>query len=195
MFYYSFTFTLPVKQHQMLFLLWNLVKQRKLALKNCIIYRIIVLSYHTIYPKNIAQFLIFYHTLSDGLLNWKFPWKSCSTTHPPFLLSNPKILKDFLKTFPTKMKPKCPAKEKKGGNKIEKRGEERKWKVKVQSAESLLYPKTISKFCFLCMSEIHKLIFCIWIRRLQGERPVNGFIVSFSSLLFYSMTVTRKLLD
>ena len=47
-------------------------------------------------------------------------------THLPFLLSNPKILKDFLKMFPTKMKPKCPAKEKKGGNKREKRGEERK---------------------------------------------------------------------
>ena len=26
-----------------------------------------VLSYRTIYPKNIAQFLIFYRTLSDGL--------------------------------------------------------------------------------------------------------------------------------
>ena len=28
----------------------------------------------------------------------------------------------------------------------------------------------------------HKLIFCIWIRRLQSVRPVNGFMVSFSSL-------------
>ena len=27
----------------------------------------IVLSYHTIYPENITLFLIFYHTLSDGL--------------------------------------------------------------------------------------------------------------------------------
>ena len=45
---------------------------------------------------------------------WKFPWKSCSTTHLPFLSSNPKILKAFLKTFPTKVKPtKCPAREKK----------------------------------------------------------------------------------
>ena len=26
-----------------------------------------VLSYRTIYPQNIAQFLIFYRTLSDGL--------------------------------------------------------------------------------------------------------------------------------
>ena len=32
----------------------------------------------------------------------------------PFLSSNPKILKAFLKAFPTKMKPtKCPAREKK----------------------------------------------------------------------------------
>ena len=30
-------------------------------------YRIIVLSYRTIHPENIAQFRIFYHTLSDGL--------------------------------------------------------------------------------------------------------------------------------
>ena len=47
-------------------------------------------------------------------LTWKFPWKSCSTTHLPFLSSNLKILKAFLKTFPTKMKhTKCPAREKK----------------------------------------------------------------------------------
>ena len=36
--------------------------------KNRIIYHVIVLSYCTIYPENIAQFLIFYHTLSDGLV-------------------------------------------------------------------------------------------------------------------------------
>ena len=94
--------------------------------------------------------------------------------YPP----NTKILKDFLKTFPTKMKPKCPAKEEKGGNKREKRGEERKQKVKVKTVESLSHPKTILEFCFLRMPEIRKLIFCIWIRRPQGERPV-GFIASF----------------
>ena len=74
MFYYSFTFTLPVKQHYMVFLLWNLVKQCKLAPKNRIIYRIIVLSYRTIYLENIAQFLIFYFTLSDGLVIIPFLW-------------------------------------------------------------------------------------------------------------------------
>ena len=35
-------------------------------------------------------------------LTWKFPWKSCSTAHLPFLPSNPKILKPSLKTFPLK---------------------------------------------------------------------------------------------
>ena len=55
---------------------------------------------------------------------WKFPWKFCSTTNLPFLSANPKILKAFLKTFPTKMKPtKCPAREKKNdGGKVEKEG-------------------------------------------------------------------------
>ena len=35
----------------------------------------------------------------------KLPKKIFSTTPLPFLSSNPKILKPFLKTFPTKMKP------------------------------------------------------------------------------------------
>ena len=37
-------------------------------------------------------------------LTWNFPWKSCFTTHLPFLSSNPKIRKAFLKTFRNKMK-------------------------------------------------------------------------------------------
>ena len=59
-------------------------------------------------------------------LTLKFPRESCSTTHLPFLSSNPKILnmlKAFLKTFRTKMKPsKCPAREKKWGKKRKKGG-------------------------------------------------------------------------
>ena len=67
---------------------------------------------------------------------WKSPWKSCSITHLSFLSPNPKILKAFLKTLPTKMKPtKCTARE--------KRREERKRKVKVKTAVSLLNPKTV----------------------------------------------------
>ena len=48
-------------------------------------------------------------------LTWKSLWKFCSNfAHLPFLSPNLKILKAFLKTLPTKMKPtKCPAREKK----------------------------------------------------------------------------------
>ena len=83
---------------------------------------------------------------NDVTLTWKSPWKSCSNAHLPFLSPNPKILKAFLKTLPTKMKPatKCPAREKKRGKKSEKRGEERKQKVKVKTAVSLLNP---TAFC------------------------------------------------
>ena len=63
-------------------------------------------------------------------LTRKFPQKSCFTTHLPFLSPNPKILKAFPKTFPTKMKlTKCPAKAKNEARKAEeeeRRGEKRK---------------------------------------------------------------------
>ena len=42
--------------------------------------------------------------------------------------------------------------------------------------------KTVLKLCFLRMPELHKLKFCIWIKMLQSVRPLNGFMVSFSSL-------------
>ena len=87
-------------------------------------------------------------------LTQKFLWKPCFTTLLPFLSSNPKIVKAFPKTLPTKMKPsKCPAREKKKGKKSERRGKERKWKEKVKTALSLLNSKTISKFFFLWMPE------------------------------------------
>ena len=99
-------------------------------------------------------------------LTWKSPWKSCSIAHLPFLSPNPKILKAFLKTLPTKMKPtKCSAR----GKKM------RQEKRKKKGGEK-------AKFCFLRMPELHKLIFCIWIRRPRSVRPVNRFVVSFSSL-------------
>ena len=50
----------------------------------------------------------------------------------------------------------------------------------------------ISKFCFLCMPELHKLIFCNWIRRLRSVRPANAFMVI---LALNSTTVTRKPLN
>ena len=75
-------------------------------------------------------------------LTRKFPWKSCFTTHLLFFSSNPKILKAFPKTFPTKMKPtKCPARGKKSGKKNERRGEKKKRKEKVKTAVRLLNPK------------------------------------------------------
>ena len=63
----------------------------------------------------------------------------------PLNSSNPKILKAFLKTFPSKMKPtKCPTKEKKMR---QKRREERKQRVKIETAVSFLNLKT-RKFAF-----------------------------------------------
>ena len=100
----------------------------------------------------------------------------------------------FLKTFPTKMKPsKCPAREKKWGKKSQKGGEERKRKVKVKSAVSLFNPKPVSKFYFLRMPELRKLLVCIWIKRLRSVQPVNGFVVSFSSLQQNSDQKTTRL--
>ena len=110
-------------------------------------------------------------------LTWKLPWKSCSTIHLPFLSPHPNILKAFLKTFPTKMKPtQCPAQEKKmRQEKWKKRGGE-KAESKSQDCLSLLNPKTTSKCCFFRMPELHKLIFCIWIRWQQRVWPLNGFV-------------------
>ena len=76
-------------------------------------------------------------------LTWKFQWKSCSISHLPFLSSNPKSLKAFLKTFAIKIKPpKCPpreknneARKKKKGGRIERK-RKRKRKVKVKTAVS-----------------------------------------------------------
>jgi len=59
------------------------------------------------------------------------------------------------------MKPtNYPAKGKDRGKKIKKSGEKRKQKVKGKNAVSLLNT-TISKFCFLHMPELRKLIFGI----------------------------------
>ena len=75
-------------------------------------------------------------------LTWKSPWKSSSIAHIPFLSPNPKILKAFLKTLPTKTKPtKCPAREKKmRQQKRKKRGGE-KAKSKSQDCCVTFKPK------------------------------------------------------
>ena len=76
---------------------------------------------------------------------WKLPWKSCSTTHLPFLSSNPKIRKAFLKTFPTKKKPtKCPATEKK--NEARKAKKEGRILLTSQSDIHLVYSPDAHRF-------------------------------------------------
>ena len=111
-------------------------------------------------------------------LTWKLLWKSFTTTHLPFLLSNPKILKAFQKTFPTKMKLiKFLAEEKKWGNRSE-RGSGGKAKRKTQDCCITFKPKTLSKFCFPCMPQLCTLVYYIWIRRPWRVRPVNSFVVS-----------------
>ena len=107
----------------------------------------------------------------------------------PFI--NSKILKAFLKTFHTKIKPtKCPVlkRKKMRQEKWKKRGGE---KVKSKSQDCCLTFKP-SKFCFQCMPELRKLIFCIWIKRLRTTRKWP-YGKSLSSL--YSTTVTRISLD
>ena len=75
-------------------------------------------------------------------LTWKLPWKSCSTTHLPFLSNNPKILKAFLKFFRPKWSLlNAQRKKKKWGKKSEKRGRRESKKLKVKTAVLLLNPK------------------------------------------------------
>ena len=61
---------------------------------------------------------------------------------------------------------------------------ERKGKEKVKTAICVTFSlkNTILKFCCLCMPQLCKLIFCIWIRRLHSKQPVNGFVIHFSAL-------------
>ena len=82
-------------------------------------------------------------------LTWKSPWKACSITHLPFWAPNSKMMKGFSETLPTKIKPtKCPASsKKKWGKESEKRGKERKRKVKVESVVLLLNPCRNFVFC------------------------------------------------
>ena len=95
-------------------------------------------------------------------LIWIFSWKSCWTTHLPFLSSNSNILKVFLKIFPMKMKPtKCPATKKKGGKKSGKKGEERKRKV--QCRPELSEPN----ICVICVTKDESIASgwmhpCVW---------------------------------
>ena len=105
-----------------------------------------------------------------GKLAWKFPWKSCSTTHLTLFSTNPgKILKPFPKSWSLLM----PSKRQ---NKI------MGGKAKEKSRDCCVIFKPKNYLGIL----LSKLIFCIWIRRPQSVRPINCFVVSFSPL--YSQT-------
>ena len=84
------------------------------------------------------------------------------------------------KLFPSKCSPLNAQPKKKTEERKVKEGVR---KEKVKTAVSLLNPKTIliklpRKFCFLLKPRLWKLIFYIWI----SLQPVNGFLISFSSL-------------
>ena len=112
-------------------------------------------------------------------LTWKFAWKSCSTAHLPFVSSNPKFLKAFLKTFPTKIKPtKCPAREQKmTQEKRKKRGGE-KAKSNSQDCCVTFKPKNyleilLSAHARTSQANIlhldHKAAKCTTCKRLSGK--------------------------
>ena len=131
MFYYSFTLKLPVDPFapeppvriHVLSTAWDVISfngQGQLCLLTCAEWT--DLSNHT-RMSTIQSRTPEKKDKDHVTLTWKSPWKSCSIAHLPFLSPNPKILKAFLKTLPTKMKPtKCPAREKKWGKKSEKEG-------------------------------------------------------------------------
>lgn len=84
-------------------------------------------------PKNVVKVLFHY----PPTLPFNY---SCNST----------ILKAFPKAFLT---------EKKSGH--ERKGEDSKQKFKVKTAVSILNPKTFSKFWFLCLPQLRRLIRCI----------------------------------
>ena len=81
------------------------------------------------------------------------------------------------------MKPTNPQPKKNEVIKVNKGGGE-KVKSKSQGCCVIFKPKNYFKIVLsaLRMPELRKLTFCIWIRRPQGVRPVNDFVLSFSSL-------------
>ena len=128
--------------------------------------------------------------IKNTKLTRKFQWISCSSSHPHLLPSYPTILKAFLITFPTEMKPsKCPAKEKYRAKKGEKRAMEGKRKVKAKSAVSLLSPKTLIS----AHDRSSEADILIWNRRPRSARPV--LMAFWWDLALYSQAVARNRLD
>ena len=107
-------------------------------------------------------------------LNREFRWKSFSTTRLYFHLTL-RSWHLFRRLFSPKWSraSKCPANEKKVGEKSQRRRKEEKRKVKINISCVTLKPTR----------ELRKpIVFCIWNGRLRSARPVNGFLVSSISL-------------
>ena len=99
------------------------------------------------------------------------------------LSPNPKILKAFLKTLPTKTKPtKCPAREKKMRQEKRKKKGGEKAESKSQDCCVTFKPKNYRKILLSAHAQTSQTHICIWIRRPRSVRPVNRFVVSFGSL-------------
>ena len=89
----------------------------------------------------------------------------------------------LIEELPFLIKPtECPAsRKKKWGKESEKRGKERKRKVKVESVVLLLNPKTMSEFCFLRMPNFASAYFAPGWKGRGVYNLGNGFVGRFSS--------------
>ena len=103
-------------------------------------------------------------------LTLKFPWKSCSTPHLPFLSSNPKILKAFLKTFPTarekKRKEKKCKKIKRGEEKAKSKSQDRCVTLKSKNYLKILlsvHAQTSQANILHLDQKAAKCIICTWL--------------------------------
>ena len=82
---------------------------------------------------------------------------------------------------------------KKNDKKSEGSGVERKRKGKVKTAVSLLNPKTISKFCFVRMPKIRKLMSCTKGSRPSSRPPFDGFCGKiFAFYMFLNQKMARR---
>ena len=88
-----------------------------------------------------------------------------------------------------------PGKRKKSEVKKAKEEGEKMLKEKVNTPVPLLNPKTILKFCFLCMPELHKLIPSGSQRRLKCVRIYCKLFYGNFKLFIARHEVTRNPLD
>ena len=129
-----------------------------------------------------------------AMLTQKFPWNSCSTTHLPFLSSNPKIKKAFPKLFPPKWSLLNAGQKKKSEVRKTKEEGGEKGKEKNKTAVSLLHvhpkilvwlhPAWVSCSCQLklMMSQEVEGTYIPW--AVTGSSGANGFSILMRDFLF-----------